>query len=177
MCPSTARSALSHASLRTPSPSQPLTSLAPQIIVVDFEYAAPNAAAFDIANHFHEWMADYHGPTPHILRPEQYPTLAERRNFYAGYLAPACPPFPSGACAPGAAPGAPAVDEQELTMLDAQVRAWSAASHAMWAIWDIVQAREDLEGGNSEAEFDYIGYSKHRLELFRREVRRLGMGM
>lgn len=118
-------------------------------------------------------MADYHGPTPHVLRPERYPTLAERRNFYAGYLAAACPPFPSGACAPGA----PAADEQELAMLDAQVRAWSAASHGMWAVWGIVQAREDLEGKDGEAEFDYIGYSKCRLELFRREVRRLGLGM
>ena len=38
-----------------------------QIIVVDFEYASPDAVAFDITNHFHEWTANYHGDTPALL--------------------------------------------------------------------------------------------------------------
>ncbi|KAF8489586.1 kinase-like domain-containing protein [Gautieria morchelliformis] len=56
------------------------------IIVVDFEYAGPNALAYDIANHFHEWMADYHGARPHELRAGRYPTAGERRNFYRAYM-------------------------------------------------------------------------------------------
>ncbi|CAE6468661.1 unnamed protein product [Rhizoctonia solani] len=57
-----------------------------RIIVVDFEYAGPNPAAYDIANHFHEWTADYHSDTPHVLTASRYPTREERRNFYFGYL-------------------------------------------------------------------------------------------
>ncbi|KAG6332712.1 hypothetical protein ID866_6382, partial [Astraeus odoratus] len=48
-----------------------------QIVVVDFEYAAPNPLAFDIANHFHEWTADYQSSTPHMLDPSRYPTAEE----------------------------------------------------------------------------------------------------
>ncbi len=29
----------------------------------------------------------------------------------------------------------------------------------MWAVWGIVQAREDVEGHVVEPEFDYLGYS------------------
>ena len=74
--------------------------------------------------------------------------------------------------------------EQEARILEAQVRAWSPATHAMWAIWGIVQAREDLEqvarakaGGEraDEPEFDYLGYSRCRLECFRREIGALGL--
>lgn len=64
----------------------------------------------------------------------------------------------------------------ELTTLDRQVQAWSPASHAMWAVWGLVQARDDLErteGG--EPEFDYIGYSQSRMQGFRREIHALGL--
>ena len=57
-----------------------------QIIVVDFEYASPNAAAFDIANHFHEWTASYHGGTHALLNQSLYPRPSERHNFYRAYL-------------------------------------------------------------------------------------------
>jgi choline kinase len=61
----------------------------------------------------------------------------------------------------------------DLDALDAQVRAWSPASHAMWAIWGVVQAREQLEG--EDVEFDYVSYARCRFQLFRDEVARLGI--
>lgn len=47
----------------------------------------------------------------------------------------------------------------------------------MWAVWGIVQSREGLEEGKDgeELEFDYIGYARCRFELFRRELRKLGL--
>lgn len=143
--------------LKTISPNVPEHR---QIIVVDFEYAAPNPAAFDIANHFHEWTADYHGPTPHLLDPERYPTPEQRRNMYAAYAEHA---------------GVRSAGESWLATLEEQVRAWSPASHAMWAIWGLVQAREDIESAVEEPEFDYINYARCRMEGFRREVRALGI--
>lgn len=59
--------------------------------------------------------------------------------------------------------------------LDTQVRAWSPASHLMWGLWGIVQAREELETNDSEPEFDYLGYAQCRLDGFRREIRALGV--
>jgi choline kinase len=141
-----------------------------QVIVVDFEYASPNPAAFDIANHFHEWTADYHSPTPHILDPTRYPSPQERRNFYVAYLA-------QSIVSSSAPPEALEKDipEKELEKLDRQVRAWSPASHAMWAVWGIVQAKEDMEGKEGEPEFDYIGYARCRVEGFCQEISSLGI--
>ncbi|KAI0724275.1 kinase-like protein [Cerioporus squamosus] len=145
-----------------------------QIIVVDFEYASPNPAAFDIANHFHEWTVNYHGPTPCILNPDLYPTLEERRNFYRAYLTHSeCPLDDSE---PEVSQELPE-DALEAAMekLESQVRAWSPASHAMWSIWGIVQAREFVEGQDTEPEFDYLAYAMCRMDLFRRELRALGV--
>ncbi|KAF8321755.1 kinase-like protein [Clavulina sp. PMI_390] len=67
-----------------------------KIIVVDFEYAAPNVAAYDIANHFLEWTGDYRTDTPHKMNPDKYPTADQRRNFYRAYLSPAQPSTTNG---------------------------------------------------------------------------------
>lgn len=143
-----------------------------QIIVVDFEYASPNPAAFDVANHFHEWTADYNGPEPHILRAERYPTLDQRRNFYAAYLT-HYQPSDNGENISSQIPTESL--ESRMEKLESQVRAWSPASHAMWAIWGIVQAREALEGKDGDPEFDYVGYTRCRMESFRREIRLLAI--
>ncbi|KAF7980875.1 hypothetical protein HWV62_36551 [Athelia sp. TMB] len=137
-----------------------------QIIIVDLEYASPNPAAFDIATHFHEWTADYHGLHPHLYDPARYPSLQERRNFYQGYMSQSSTP-----------PQALAEEdlERELEKMDCQVRAWSPAPHAMWALWAIMHARDNFERGEGEPEFDYIGHAKCRLEGFRREVKALGV--
>lgn len=60
--------------------------------------------------------------------------------------------------------------------LEWDVCIWSAASHAGWAIWGIVQARENLEGNDiAEAEFDYIQYAKGRMASFRQHIQTLGI--
>ncbi len=124
--------------------------------MVDFEYASPNPAAFDIANHFHEWTVDYHSDKPWFLDAHKYPTHSERETFYKAYLAASHDDFKA----------------QHLVLLDNQVRVWSPASHAMWAIWGLVQAREELET-KEPGEFDYLSYAKCRLNGFRRNLRLL----
>lgn len=57
------------------------------IIIIDYEYAGYNYRAFDIANHFCEWAADYHSSTPHVLHyRERYPTREQQMRFYEAYL-------------------------------------------------------------------------------------------
>lgn len=189
-------------------PSKSLTELVVQIIVVDFEYAGPNPAAFDIANHFHEWTADYHSDAPHVLTSLRYPTREERNNFYLGYFgslmlgsspAPTSRPLfhKSGSSSsinslPGlngtytptssissSSSGLFSVDlstrlgqaelEDAMDGLDAQVRAWSPASHAMWIIWGIVQASDDVING-AISDFDYLGYATGRLDMFYKDL-------
>ncbi|KAI1317127.1 hypothetical protein EDD11_009014 [Mortierella claussenii] len=57
-----------------------------ELVVIDFEYAGYNTRAFDIANHFCEWTADYHSDRPSVLYPERYPTKAEQLNFLEAYM-------------------------------------------------------------------------------------------
>ncbi|KAG0050954.1 hypothetical protein BGZ83_004247 [Gryganskiella cystojenkinii] len=57
-----------------------------ELVVIDFEYAGYNTRAFDIANHFCEWTADYHSDRPSILHPDRYPTRTEQLNFLEAYM-------------------------------------------------------------------------------------------
>lgn len=79
------------------------------------------------------------------------------------------------------------ISEEDIDLLDEQVRRWSPASHAMWAVWGVVQAREEVErtkaGGHLDGEededvpaggFEYLIYAKGRFEAFRQEVKALG---
>jgi len=146
------------------------------IIVVDFEYAAPNPAAYDIANHFQEWTADYHSPEPHILHPDRYPTAEQRRNFYLAYLSPA---QPITSCTPSIAlPEIPAVEkidnEKKVKELDEEVRVWMPAALAQWTIWGIVQSRDDVLAGGV-GEFDYLNYSRQKVKAFRAALKELGI--
>lgn len=52
----------------------------------DYEYSGYNPIAFDIANHFCEFAADYHSDSPHLLDYSRYPMLEERRRFCHAYL-------------------------------------------------------------------------------------------
>jgi len=72
-------------------------------------------------------------------------------------------------------PGLDASLENMMTELDGDVVCWGAASHAGWAIWGIVQAREDVEAGTVQPEFDYIGYAKGRMAAFRQDLQRFGL--
>ncbi|KAF8140011.1 kinase-like protein [Boletus edulis] len=140
-----------------------------QLVVVDFEYASPNPLAFDIANHFHEWTADYLSSTPHLLDFSRYPTPQQRRNFYQAYF--------SHTHTLQETSTTDVAGEARLAKLDRQVRVWSPASHGMWAIWGIVQAKDDVEKGLAEtaAEFDYLGYAKCRMQRFFHEIAVLGV--
>lgn len=108
-----------------------------------------------------------------------YPSPHERRNFYRAYLthtdchldAPTSAPVP--ATAPDLSEDTLAVATAEL---EGHVRVWSPASHGMWAVWGVVQAREAVEGREGgEPEFDYLGYAQCRMVGFRRELRTLGI--
>jgi choline kinase len=58
-----------------------------RLTVIDFEYAGQNLPAYDITNHFSEWMYDYHHPTESYKTDElKYPTVEERINFLNSYI-------------------------------------------------------------------------------------------
>lgn len=125
--------------------------------MIDFEYAAPNPRGYDIANHFHEWRADYHHPThSHSLQPHYpYPNVEQRENFYRAYLS----------LEMDAKNGEEVLNkrkdvaQERVDRLEHEVRLWSPGSSVFWALWGIVQAEEQIEGlvaGSTVVEFDYL---------------------
>lgn len=108
----------------------------------DFEYAGVNPRGFDIGNHFLEWQTDYHHPTlSHSLtRHSRGPTLEERQRFYRAYIP--C----DGAFDTGTEPPIPplAEDDPRVQRLEEEVQLWTPASHAMYTVWSIVQATDDI---------------------------------
>lgn len=152
------------------------------------------------ANHFIEWQADYHHPTlsHSLIAHAPYPSLAERTRFLRAYIG-----CDSGIDSDTLEPLAEEEDPR-VELLENEVRVWEPSSHAMWAVWGVVQAKEDLlakvgkwrkecerrsavesrlegmglveEKGEEEgADFDYLAYALGRITLFREELKALGI--
>lgn len=146
-----------------------------QLIVIDFEYAAPNPRAYDLANHFCEWMYNYHSAIPYIANTEDYPTAVERSRFLEAYVA-------HGG-------GTQAEKDETVRLLEQEIMDWRVASHAFWCLWGVVMSEDDPEiilqsgdevdgqvgqeerpvediKGATAADFDYIAYSDQKMRLF-----------
>ncbi|CAO0798973.1 unnamed protein product [Mucor circinelloides] len=112
-----------------------------ELVVIDFEYAGYNPRAVDIANHFCEWMYDYHSSNSATMHLDQYPSLQEQNKFLASYLH---------------------TEDQSLVMeLQKEVDQWKMSCHLFWGLWGLVQASQ------SEIDFDYFYYSVQRINEFR----------
>ena len=56
-------------------------------MVIDFEYSGANFPAYDIVNHFSEWMSDYHDPEKsYFIHQENYPNQLEQINLIKSYI-------------------------------------------------------------------------------------------
>jgi choline/ethanolamine kinase len=122
-----------------------------ELVLVDYEYAGYNYAAFDIGNHWCEWTADYHSSDPAQLNLERYPNQEEQLRFVRAYLRERYSPNP--------------LTEDEIEkkaeVLAKESRLWSVTSHLMWGLWGLVQTSQ------SEIDFDYYKYAMQRLVAFR----------
>jgi choline kinase len=83
---------------------------------------------------------------------------------------------------------------EAMDLLEEQVRRWMPASHGMWAMWALVQGRENVERENLRLdgkkqngvdtedeheedvmEFDYLKYASGRIRIFRDVCREMGV--
>lgn len=105
---------------------------------IDYEYAVPAPASFDIANHFAEWGGfdcDY----------SVLPTQSVRRAFLREYLH-----------SLALHTNRPYADA-DLDLLFAQVDLFRGVPGFYWGIWALIQAQISL------IDFDYAGYAEVRL--------------
>ncbi|KAM7197609.1 Protein kinase-like domain containing protein [Naviculisporaceae sp. PSN 640] len=114
------------------------------VTFIDYEYATPSPAAFDLANHFAEWGGfdcDYN----------TLPTRAQRREFIQDYIHSYFSLLPASK-----APSK--VDEaEEVERLFTEVDHFRGLPGFYWGIWALIQSTI------SQIDFDYASYAETRL--------------
>ncbi|XP_018330011.1 choline/ethanolamine kinase isoform X2 [Agrilus planipennis] len=116
----------------------------PNIVIIDFEYCSYNYRAFDIANHFAEWLYDYTFKEPPYFEecPDNYPSEAQRLRFIKTYL------------------NEVGSKENPKKVLK-EVEVFTLASHFFWSLWGIVNT-------DSQITFGYWDYAAARLDGYLR---------
>lgn len=117
------------------------------VTLIDYEYSAYNAVAFDVANFFCEMAADYHSETPHVLDYSEYPAYEERWRFVEAYL--------RASANGGAPPG-----RHEVAALVEEAEAYKLLSHIHWGLWGLIS------GAFSDISFDYFEYARQRFHQY-----------
>ncbi|ODQ65340.1 kinase-like protein [Nadsonia fulvescens var. elongata DSM 6958] len=102
-----------------------------QLVVIDFEYSGANPVGVDIANHFCEWMSDYHAETAaHHIHEDRFPTKKEQLNLIQNYVEHGYASFD---------------DEDKMAQDVAYIYQasidWRPMVNLYWCIWGIVQAK------------------------------------
>ncbi|KPM38121.1 hypothetical protein AK830_g8437 [Neonectria ditissima] len=106
---------------------------------IDYEYATPSPAAFDVANHFAEWAGydcDY----------SAVPTQTQRGAFIREYVK-----------AYFKLTGEAVDEEEEVRKLIEEVDVYRGVPGFYWGIWSLIQSVI------SEIDFDYASYAELRL--------------
>jgi len=113
----------------------------PKISFIDYEYASPAPAAFDIANHFAEWAG-------FDCDHSAMPTKSQRREFLTHYVR------------SFRADSHPHMSEEELEKavdeVYKQVDIYRGVPGFYWGIWSLIQAQI------STIDFDYADYAEQR---------------
>lgn len=124
------------------------------VCFIDYEYSGYVPLAFELANFFAEFSADYDADVvcDYVNRGV---SEAERLSFYEQYLM--------------ARPNqAEDVSEKTLKTLDAQVSAYMLVNHMFWGLWGLLQTV------TSTIEFNFAQYSTLRFERYLFDKDRLG---
>lgn len=117
------------------------TGTGTSVAFIDYEYAVPSPAAFDLSNHFAEWGGfdcDF----------SVLPTRSQRREFITKYVQAYFSLLPSKAKYDEAA---------EIQKLSDEVDLFRGVPGFYWGIWALIQATI------SDIDFDYASYAEVRL--------------
>merc|ERR1719348_2880676 len=118
---------------------------------IDLEYGAPNYAAFDIANHFVEFVG-----CDGVFDYEKWlPAKSWRLDWVREYLTEKTSKVSDAGCGN-------VVEEEKIESLQARVELFMLPAHLLWAVWAVIQAE------NSTIDFDFADYALQRLAEFRR---------
>lgn len=112
------------------------------LVVIDFEYSGPNFPAFDIADHFCEWMSDYHDTErPYFVHDQMYPSQKEMLNMLTSYVEYdfVSPSSNLKTATKVDANDAKALVEYEVKKIYNEVIFWRATVQMYWVTWGLIQ--------------------------------------
>lgn len=141
------------------------------LVVIDFEYSGPNIPAYDITNHFFEWMYDYADPEfSYRANVSQYPTRQERINFlnsYVNYVPGSATPVgylnrSSSSVALAKSASVVNLKEQDLpkkvVSLYNETILWRSSCAIFWALWGIISnGTMHNSSTNSTGQYSEVG--------------------
>lgn len=114
------------------------------LVVIDFEYGGPNFPAFDLTNHFLEWMANYHDVNrPYYLNEQNFPNKVQQLNLLKAYVEYDFR-FPSSNLIIDSTLNlnnikATELIEFEIKKLYNECVLWRASVQIYWCIWGLIQ--------------------------------------
>lgn len=122
---------------------------AEQVIFIDMEYGGPSYAAFDIANHFVEFV----GCDGELDYERWLPSKEYQLDWIQEYLA-----------------HREDIKEEGMEEVYNQVQQFMLCAHLLWSVWAVIQAE------NSTIDFDFVDYALQRYKEYKRWKQVLGMG-
>lgn len=134
--------------------------------LIDYEYAAVSDVAFDLANHFCEYAADYSSEDS-VLDWNRLASEIEKERFCESYVAALLDEFADSRLAGivRAAAGSTAHGGEELKKVVSRALIERASAHMplsdlKWGLWGLIQSKL------SEVTYDYLAYARLRLERY-----------
>ena len=144
--------------VETPVPSTPTDESTPvikstsnkndsKLVVIDFEYSGANFPAFDLVNHFSEWMADYHDEEKsYYIHEDKYPTQLQQLNLIKSYIEYDFQ-FPSSNLKTPNTPeqllngtaDASELIQYEIKKMYNECIYWRATVQIFWCLWGVIQ--------------------------------------
>lgn len=123
------------------------------LAVIDFEYSGPNFPAYDIADHFSEWMSDYHNlEKPYLIHDEKYPSALEQLNLIRSYIEYSYEPSNSNLKTESEAPSIndpAALKDYDSKKLYNEIIYWRASVQFFWLIWGLIQHQPEIDPADS----------------------------
>lgn len=116
------------------------------LAVIDFEYSGSNFPAFDLVNHFSEWMADYHDPVKsYYIHEDQYPSRLQQVNLIKSYIEydfqyPSSNLKTSKTDDLSSSTNATDLIESEIKKLYNECIFWRPTVQIYWSLWGLIQS-------------------------------------
>lgn len=114
------------------------------LAVIDFEYSGANFPAYDIADHFSEWMSDYHDEErSYYIHQDKYPTQLEQLNLIKLYIEYDFQ-FPTTNLKTAKSPNVGETEslslvEYEVKKMYNEIIYWRSSVQIFWLIWGLIQ--------------------------------------